>query len=56
MAHHPIAAGMDAEASDFDAVRPADVLDAWRFPFDAHQGLASETFLVEVSNIARAER
>lgn len=56
MAHHPIAAGMDAEASDFDAVRPADVLDARRLACNAHQGLAGEAFLVEVADVARGER
>lgn len=55
MAHHPIAAGMHAEAADFDAVSPANVLDAGRFPCDAHQGLAGEAFLVEVADVARGE-
>lgn len=56
MAHHPIAAGMYAEASDFDAVSSADVLDAGRLPCDAHQGLAGEAFLVEIADVARGER
>lgn len=55
MAHHSIAAGMNAEATDFDAVSPTNVLDAGRFPCDAHQGLAGEAFLVEVADVARGE-
>jgi len=47
---------MDAEAADFDAVSPADVLDARRLPCDSHQGLAGEAFVVEVADVARGER
>lgn len=55
IAYHPIAAGMDAEASDFDAMSPANILDAGRLPCDAHEWLAGEAFLVQVADVARDE-
>lgn len=55
IACHPIAARVDAEAADFDAVRPANVLDAGRLPCNAHEWLAGKAFLVEVADVARGE-